>query len=130
VILLGICVGLLLLVTLFYNLMSLVGVYRFPDVYNRIHSLAQCTTCGSIFSVFSVLAYALGRWLMGGESRFMVLFIHAAIAGVFLLCTNPVAFHALARAIHRSGLMPDPCVADALEEKEKEMKKREGGVTA
>jgi multicomponent Na+:H+ antiporter subunit G len=125
---LAICVGILLLFSLFFHLMAVVSVYRFPDVYNRIHGLAQCTTCGSIFSVFSVLFYSLWRFMAGGESRFMVLFIHAAIAGIFLWITNPTAIHALARALHRSGVEPYPCALDHLEEKNKEMKKREGGV--
>jgi multicomponent Na+:H+ antiporter subunit G len=127
---LAIFVGLLLLVSLFYNLFSVISMYRFPDVYNRIHGVAQCTTCGTIFSVFAVLTYSLGRWLLEGEARFMVFFIHAAIAGVVLLFTNPTAIHTLARAMYRSGIVPEPCVLDHLDEKYKEMKKREGGETA
>ena len=132
---LGICVGALLLVSLFFNLMAVISVYRFPDVYNRIHGLAQCTTGGSIFSIFAVLFYALARWLIEGESRFLVFFIHTAVAGVVLLFTNPTAFHALARAIHRSGTLPEPALIDHLEEKnqrdrENEKKQREGGATA
>ena len=132
-VILGICVGLLLFVSLFFHLMSAVSMYRFPDSYNRIHGLAQTTTCGTIFTVLSLLAYSLGRWFIEGESRFIVFFIHSAIAGAVLLFTNPVAVHALARAMHRSGLVPEPCVLDHLEEKnlkEKEKKKREGGGTA
>lgn len=125
-ILLAIFVGVLLLVSLFFHFMSVVSMYRFPGAYNRIHGVAQCTTGGTIFCVLAVLAYALGRWLIGGESRFMVFFIHTAIAGVVLLFTNPNAIHALARAMHRSGLAPEPSVLDHLEEKNIEMKKREG----
>ena len=129
-IILGICVGFLLLFSLFFHLMSVVAMYRFPDAYNRIHGLAQCTTCGTIFSVLAVLVYSLGRWFMDGESRFIVFFIHAAIAWAVLFFTNPTAVHALARAMIRSGLAPEPCVLNHLEEKNIEMKKREGGKTS
>jgi multicomponent Na+:H+ antiporter subunit G len=127
-VLLGLAVAALLVLSLFFHTMAIFGVYRLPDVYTRIHSLAHATTLGSIFCVFSVLAYALGRWLLSGEPRFMVLFIHTVIAGIFLWITNPTAIHALARAMHRSGVVPHPASMDHLEDRNKAMKKREGGV--
>ncbi|MCL2009832.1 MAG: monovalent cation/H(+) antiporter subunit G, partial [Synergistaceae bacterium] len=59
-----------------------------------------------------------------------VFFIHALIAGAVLLITNPTGCHALARAAHRSGVLPEPAIVDALEETEKETKKRRGGIAA
>ena len=127
---LGFFVGILILVSLFFNTMGIIAIYRFPDVYTRIHGVAKCTTFGTLFSVFALLLYSFVRFLAEGENRFLVLFIHVFLAGAVLFCTNPIGIHALSRAIHRSGQRPDPAMIDALAEKEKEMKKREGGVTA
>jgi multicomponent Na+:H+ antiporter subunit G len=54
--------------------------------------------------------------------------IHVLIAGVVLLISNPTGGHALARAAHRSGVLPEPAVVDALEEAEKN--KEKGGASA
>ena len=129
---LGIFVGALLLVSLFFNCVGVASLYRFPDVYTRMHGATKCTTFGTLFCAFALLLYAFIRWYMAVEdgNRFMVFFIHTLIAAVVLLLTNPVGCHALARAAHRSGVLPNPAIIDVLEDKEREMKKREGGVTA
>lgn len=127
---LGIFVGLLLLVSLTFNCLGVVSLYRFPDVYTRMHGATKCTTFGTLFAVFALLLYSLGRFIaVEGESRFMVLFVHTVIAGAVLLISNPTGAHALARAAHRAKILPEPALVDALEEKEKE-EKNKGGITA
>lgn len=116
---LGLFVGLLLLVSLVFNCLGVISLYRFPDVYTRLHGATKCTTFGTLFAVFALLLYSLIRFLAVGESRFMVLFVHVIIAGVVLLISNPTGGHALARAAHRSGVLPEPAIVDALEEMEK-----------
>ena len=128
---LGIFVGALLLVSLFFNCMGVCAMYRFPDVYTRLHGGTKCTTFGTLFSIFALLLYSFVRFVaVEGESRFLVFFIHVVIAGAVLLISNPTGGHALARAAHRSGILPEPVIVDALVEREKEMKKREGGEAA
>ena len=129
-ILLGLAVGFLLLFSLFFNTMGIVGLYRFPDVYSRIHAVAKCTTFGTLFAIFALFVYGSTRFLIEGEPRFMAFSIRVLIAIAIFLSTNPAGIHALARAIHNSGQMPVTSMVDALEEKKKEMKKREGGATA
>lgn len=127
--LLGLFVGVLLLVSLFFNCLGVVSLYRFPDAYTRLHGATKCSTFGTLFASFGLLLYSFIRFLSeGGEegSRFMVLFIHTVIAAVVLLISNPAGAHALARAAHRSGILPHPAVVDSLEDAEK----RKGGVTA
>ena len=127
---LGIFVGALLLVSLFFNTLGVASLYRFPDVYTRLHGATKCTTFGTLFSVFALLLYSFVRFLSVEDgSRFLVFFIHVLIAGAVLLVSNPTGGHALARAAHRSGILPEPAIVDALEEMEK-MKKREGGAAA
>lgn len=102
--------------------LGVVSLYRFPDVYTRLHGATKCTTFGTIFTCFSVFIYALLRYISTGNWRFMELFIHGAIAVAVLMITNATSSHAIARAAWRSGTRPDPCVIDALEDSEREQK--------
>ncbi|GHV45192.1 cation:proton antiporter [Synergistales bacterium] len=124
--LLGIFVGLLLLVSLFFNTLGVISLYRFPDVFTRMHGATKCPTFGTLFAVFALLFYSFIRFMSSGESRFLVLFIHVFIGGVVLLISNPTGAHALARAAYRSGTLPEPAAVDALEKTQKS----KGGVTA
>ncbi len=120
----GLFVGLLLLVSLVFNCLGVVSLYRFPDVYTRLHGATKCTTFGTLFAIFALLLYSFVRFMaVEGESRFLVFFIHLVIAGAVLMISNPTGAHALARAAHRTGIMPEPAIVDALEE----MDKRKGG---
>jgi len=126
-VILGLFVGALLLVSIAFNCLGVISLYRFPDVYTRLHGATKCTTFGTLFAVFALLLYSFVRWLaVEGESRFMVLFVHSAIAAIVLLISNPAGGHALARAAHRSGILPEPAIVDALEDAEKS----KGGVPA
>jgi multicomponent Na+:H+ antiporter subunit G len=118
-VILGLFVGLLLLVSLFFNCLGVVSLYRFPDVYTRLHGATKCSTFGTLFVVFSLLLYSFARFMAEGERRFLVLFIHVMVGGIVLLISNPTGAHALARAAHRSGTLPEPAVVDALEEADK-----------
>ena len=108
----------LLLVGLAFNILGAVSLYRFPDVYTRLHGTTKCTTFGTLFTMFSVVAYSLGRLVSTGEARFAVFIIHGAVAALVLLITNATGAHAIARAAHRSGTLPARAVVDRLEEKE------------
>ena len=96
-----------------FNGLGAVALLRFPDVYTRIHGATKCTTFGSIFSILGVVIY--GFACGGGEGG--TLAVHALIALVALLITNPTGSHALARGAHRGGIRPFRAVVDRLEEK-------------
>ena len=112
----GFFVALLLLVSLFFNCWGVVSLYRFPDAYTRLHGATKCSTFGTLFTVFGLLLYSFTRFMAEGERRFLVLFIHVAVGGVVLLISNPTGAHALARAAHRSGILPEPAIVDDLED--------------
>ena len=114
-VLIVLCVGLIA------NSLGAFSLYRFPDVYTRLHGATKCTTFGTIFVSFSVFLYAFIRFIATGEWRFIVLIIHGFIAVLVLLITNATSSHAIARAAWRSGIRPDPCVIDAYEEHERDI---------
>ena len=99
----------------FFNVLAGVGLLRFPDVY-RLHAGTKCTTFGSIFLIGSVILTGLRMWWDGNVNG-SVLSIHSIFALIAILLTNPVGAHAIARAAHRSGVMPAKAVVDDLKEK-------------
>jgi len=105
---------------LFFNLIGVFGLHRFPDVYTKLHAATKCTTFGSIFLIAAVIVQSAGIWaLEGAYPSQSVMCIHTVMALVALLVTNATGAHAMARAAHRSGEKPARAVVDDLEEKEK-----------
>jgi len=98
---------------LFFNLVGVVGLHRFPDMYTKLHAATKCTTFGSIFLIIAVIVQAAGIWAQGGASE-SVMVIRAVLVLVALLVTNATGAHAIARAAHRSGEKPARAVVDDL----------------
>lgn len=109
-------VYLFLSIGVFFTLLGGVGLLRFPDVYTRLHAGTKCTTFGSIFLILSIVILGLKTWYLG-DTDGSVLAIHSFIALIAILVTNPTGAHAIARAAHRSGVMPVDAVVDHLKEK-------------
>ena len=79
------------------------GLYRMPDVYNRIQAGTKATTLGTLLVMLGAAVIVPG-WLP------KLLLIMA-----FMMFTNPLSSHVLARAAHRAGVAPAPATrADAL----------------
>lgn len=64
------------------------GVLRMPDTYNRIQTGTKATTLGTILVLIGV-GFLHPEW---GFKLFLLIF--------FVMLTNPVSSHALARAAH------------------------------
>jgi len=107
---------LLLLIGIFFNGLGSIGLMRFPDVYTRLHAATKCTTFGSIFTSLSVIIFGFYFWKISGDSKYGVLALHTIVALACLVITNPTGAHAIARAAHRSGVMPKQAVTDELKE--------------
>lgn len=81
------------------------GILRMPDVYNRMQTGTKATTLGSMLSLLG-LGIATPGWL----SKIILLII-------FIIITNPLSTHALARAAHHSGVkLTEKTVRDNLTE--------------
>jgi multicomponent Na+:H+ antiporter subunit G len=77
-----------------FDFFGALGLIRFPDVYNRLHSSIKCVTLGTSSILF-------GLFLFKG---FSATGIKALLCIIFLLLTAPVSAHALARGAHKSGV--------------------------
>ncbi len=81
------------------------GILRLPDVYNRLQAGTKCTTLGAFCAIVGV-GIAEPEWIF-----------KALIVAVFILLTNPISAHALARASYKSAVRPyDGTVVDKCRE--------------
>ena len=81
------------------------GILRMPDVWNRLHAGTKATTLGSM------LFLAGAGCLRPGWIPKLLLIV------IFIILTNPVSGHALARAVHmRREERPGNLVRDDLED--------------
>lgn len=86
------------------------GILRMPDVYNRMQAGTKATTLGSIL-FFVGICFMGSQWV--GKLVLLILFI---------IFTNPVSSHALARAAHKTGIkLADQSVMDELAAREGEI---------
>ena len=113
-------IGNLLLITGSLFLFSAgLGVLRMPDTYNRIQTGTKATTLGTI-TVLIGLAFLHPAWTL----KLIILIF-------FVMLTNPVSSHALARASHAIGIHEtETMVIDQLDMTENEAEKKSAEVKA
>jgi len=81
------------------------GAFRMPDVYNRMQTGTKATTLGSMLAFLGV-GIAVPGWI--GKIVLLILFI---------IITNPISSHALARAAHNAGIkLTEKSIRDNLKE--------------
>jgi len=84
------------------------GVFRLPDVYNRLQAGTKCTTLGAFLTIIGV-GMTNPDW-----------FLKTLVIALFILITNPISNHALGRASRKSGVaLCDRSVVDKTKEFEK-----------
>ena len=72
----------------FVLLIASIGLIRMPDVYNRLQVGTKASTLGTILSLIGLV------FIMPGWAGKLILLIF------FIMMTNPVSSHILARAAH------------------------------
>jgi len=86
-----------------FLLLGAIGVARMPDLYNRMQAGTKATTLGNLLTLTG-LGILMPAWLP-----------KILLIAVFVLVTNPISSHALARAAHAAGIPLAPgSVKDAL----------------
>jgi len=100
---LGFLGALLTLAGSMFLFLGALGVLRMPDIYNRMQAGTKSTTLGNILTLGG-----LGLLMPGWLPKIVLVIL-------FVLITNPISSHALARSAHRSGMrLADGSVVDAL----------------
>jgi len=99
------------LVGAIFLFLGALGVLRMPDLYNRMQAGTKATTLGSILFI---LGLGIGYYNQICICKIIVLLL-------FIIFTNPISSHALARAGHFFGIrLIKKSVLDALHDAEKE----------
>jgi multicomponent Na+:H+ antiporter subunit G len=70
------------------------GIFRMPDVYNRMQAGTKATTVGSILFLIGI---SIGNHECGCFGKIFIIML-------FVIFTNPISSNALARAAHFSGV--------------------------
>ncbi len=87
------------------------GVLRMPDTYNRIQTGTKATTLGTMMILIGI-AFLHPSWT---PKLFILIF--------FVMLTNPVSSHALARAAHAIGIREtESTVIDKLDTEDEQAK--------
>ncbi len=86
-----------------FLLLASIGLIRMPDVYNRMQAGTKATTLGTLLFLTGV-TLAIPAWW----SKLLILML-------FVLLTNPLSSHVLARAAHAAGIpLAERSVRDCL----------------
>jgi len=89
------------------------GIFRMPDVYNRMQAGTKATTLGSIFFMMGI---SVGHYECGCFGKIIILIL-------FVIFTNPISSNTLARASHYAGIkLTKRSVKDDLEKDDLENK--------
>lgn len=101
---------------LFFNIIGILGLLRFPDVYTRLHAETKTTTFGSIFLAIAIAVYAFVSYFGAKDPAMLSLGVHVLIAIIVLGFTNATGSHALAHAAYTRGQKPELAVVDKLQD--------------
>ncbi|RLD49172.1 MAG: Na+/H+ antiporter subunit G [Bacteroidetes bacterium] len=90
--------GALLLIGSVFLFLGGLGIFRMPDVYNRLQAGTKATTLGG-------MSLILGVGFLMVETSWMWM-AKAVIVVIFIAFSNPISSHALARAMYKRKRYP------------------------
>ena len=90
--------GILLIIGSVFLFLGGLGIFRMPDVYNRLQAGTKATTLGGMSLILGV------GFLMVETS--WVWMVKAIIIVIFIAFSNPISSHALARAMYKRKRYP------------------------
>ena len=97
--------ALIILTGSIFLFLGALGIFRMPDLYNRMQAGTKSTTLGSILTLFGIGVYHT-EWM--GQMLILI---------IFIVTTNPISSHALARAAHFVGIpLTKKSITDKLED--------------
>lgn len=84
----------LLIIGVIFLFLGALGIFRMPDVYSRMQAGTKATTLGAMAFITGV-GFLQPEWM--GKALLIV---------AFIAISNPISSHALARAVHGTGVFP------------------------
>ena len=75
-----------------FLLLGSIGLLRMPDSYNRIQAGTKASTLGTLLTLIGLILIIPAWW-----NKFLLL-------AIFIIITNPVSSHVLARASHAAKI--------------------------
>ena len=103
--------GVITLIGSIFLLLGAMGIVRMPDIYNRMQAGTKATTLGTLLFLTGIAI---------GHSECMCIF-KIIILILFIIFTNPISSHTLARAAHHIGIpLTNRSVTDALAKDEQQ----------
>lgn len=101
-----------------FLLLGAIGILRMPDIFARLQAGTKASTLGS-------LGMLLGVGFLRPEWFFKIIIIM-----IFVILSNPISSHAIARGSYLSGLKPkldetEDAFEEAIENNEEKTKKEE-----
>lgn len=104
---------------LFFMFIGAFGLWRLPDLYNRMHAASKCITLGITGMLIAVI---LRLAVLDGDPQQVSVvggITKAILVIIFQFVAAPVASHMLSRAAHKDGLKPwEGTLGDELAEDE------------
>ena len=98
--------GLIILGSIFLFLGAL-GIFRMPDLYNRLQAGTKASTLGAMSLIFGV---GLWQLFVKDDTGVYILqwnwLVKSIIIIVFIGIANPLSSHAIGRAAYKSGIIP------------------------
>ena len=94
-------IGLVLLGT-FFSGVAVLGYFRFPDVYSRLHTTGKIGVFGAVFLLAASAVRGDAAWG------------YALVLIFFLIASGPATAHAIASAAYRLGFCPDSSLRNDL----------------
>ncbi len=79
----------------FFSLVGVLGFFRFPDIYTRLHTTGKVGVFGVVFLLTASAVREDTTWG------------HALILIFFLIAAAPATAHTIASAAYRMGIKPD-----------------------
>jgi len=96
-----IVIDILLVAGAFFAFAGVLGLIRMPDCFCRMQSSTNIATMGMIAAILGCFVYALAFLKNGGIA------VKLIVLAVFIMVTNPISSHAIAKAAYRIGVRPE-----------------------
>ncbi|MDO5845327.1 MAG: monovalent cation/H(+) antiporter subunit G [Methanocorpusculum sp.] len=119
-----IIITILLVLALIFSAIGVLGLFRLPDFYTRIHAAGIVGSLGFLLTGVAVLIWCIQQF-MAGSGEYLGSITHIVLALVVVFVTATTSTHAIARSAYRSDNKPKLQLIDALGKDAETMQKQE-----